>query len=283
MTFPEHWSATGCPGYFASISPDAAEHVSVSVMDFAGTLDEYVATSGTVFSDPTSGFVLGEPQRTTLRNGVPAVRVGLGRSDGGPVSGSLLHAVADGHAYLLTYLGIGASSTSTPSRDAIERSFVPGEGEAIIPAECADCTQDELARREAAIAAIASRLAIVNAAHCQDSSAAREERARNALALVYCALPGGFRVDFALWSTGEDLETFGKTFEAEEGTVVKTWTLTEGGPTIGTTVEWVDANGEARFYWTYDEYLISANAALAGGDQERLNNWWQTCAALLRE
>jgi hypothetical protein len=39
----------------------------------------------------------------------------------------------------------------------------------------------------------------------------------------------------------------------------------------------------ARFYWTYDEFLITGNASLASGEQDRLNDWWRTSGSLMRE
>ena len=50
----------------------------------------------------------------------------------------------------------------------------------------------------------------------------------------------------------------------------------------GTTIEFV-ADGSARFYWTYDKHLISGNAKHSSDEQDRLNDWWRTSGALMRE
>jgi hypothetical protein len=65
--------------------------------------------------------------------------------------------------------------------------------------------------------------------------------------------------------------------------VILEWHLFgDAGPRTGDTVEWVQ-DGLARFYWTYDEFLIAGNAALSTGEQDRLNDWWRTTASLMRE
>jgi hypothetical protein len=90
-------------------------------------------------------------------------------------------------------------------------------------------------------------------------------------------------VDYALWPDTPSLERFTATFDDLPESIVNEWRLFPGTVTkTGTTIEWLE-DEKARFYWTYDEHLVSGNAEREGGEPDRLNDWWRTTGALMRE
>lgn len=92
----------------------------------------------------------------------------------------------------------------------------------------------------------------------------------------------GFHADFALWPSKEAVQQFAGLFNDQPEATVQDWFLGGAGTAkTGMTVEWME-EGNARFFWTYEDLRLTGNALLVGGDGERLNNWWQTTGSLAR-
>jgi hypothetical protein len=150
-----------------------------------------------------------------------------------------------------------------------------------VPAACLGCTPEEQSQRQASLDTIVTRLAAPRSEYCKDTTESFD--GGPALARVGCSYPGSIDVDFALWANSTDLAEFTDVFREKQDARVQEWQLTGGdGPTTGMTVEFLE-NDQARMYWTYETYLISGNARYPEPDQGRLNDWWRTSGALLRE
>jgi len=169
------------------------------------------------------------------------------------------------------------SATSAPSDAATATPVVAGHE---VPASCVGCTASERLARQDAVDTIVARIAVIDGDSCVDSTDTFDG---NIVARVGCSFPGGYDVDYTLWSDASALAGFTQLFTAMPDAVILEWHLFgDAGPRTGDTVEWVQ-DGLARFYWTYDEFLIAGNAALSTGEQDRLNDWWRTTASLMRE
>ena len=280
--FPTGWTTVGCPSRFSAVSPDGAENVIASTEPYTGSLDEYVSANLTNLRVATDfpGFVLEEQVPVVLANGVRGERVRFTWTAKGNVAvrQTQVYAVARGLGYVMTYTTRQDLAHDRPSLQTLLGSFTPRLASSLVPAVCASCDDGQRAVRQASIDLLSTTLSVVKVG-CTDAT---DSRTGGATAVVNCNLPGGFRVDFALWPNRDAMNAHSDPFRALAGAVTKDWYLKDSGDLTGITVEFL-SGGDAGFYWTYNDLLITGNAALAGGDQTRLNNWWQTSGALLKE
>lgn len=271
LEIPDDWEAAACPDSFVGFHRDGAAFAVLQSFEFTGSLDELTASvaSELVTDDNAVG------DEVTLQNDAPAVVFGADSAN------RVLAAVSGERAYILVLTALDATAAVDADLDLIVDSFVPGAAEHVISAECPGCASDETRERQAALDEIARRLAAVDSANCSDATSA--DASASLRAVVACAFPGGFTVEYTLWATMDDMEAFADEAAALPEAVLQDWDLypDEEGQT-GITVEWV-ADDDARFFWTYDDLLLSGDATLVGGDQERLNDWWRTTGALVRE
>ena len=178
-----------------------------------------------------------------------------------------------------TVSSVGSNSTTSETGSSASDASAPVPGR--IPAACLGCTPEEQSKRQSSLDLIVTRLAAPRYEHCKDTTETFEDGP--ALARVGCSFPGSVNVDYALWANSADMAEFTSLFSDKADAVTKDWQLTgTSGPLTGKTIEFVE-NDQARFYWTYDKYLISGNAQYPQPDQERLNDWWRTSGALVAE
>jgi hypothetical protein len=282
VALPEGWHATGCPRNFAAIEEEARASLLVSADPTNETLDSYVQLSidEMVATFPQFELVSREPFRLT--NGVDGERIHYTWvEDGVAFDQTQLYAPAGGRVYFLTFTRtLADASDFTDELELILGSFQVGEApEPLVSAVCADCTADQIRERQLHLDEIADFIFVVGE-ECRDAT---DEVGTPALARIACTFPGGFEVTYSRWPEPAAMESILEQVRGVEGATVQEWdTFGDFDNPDGTTVEWVEA-GAARFFWTYDERLISGDAALDGGDQQRLNNWWQTAGALTRD
>jgi hypothetical protein len=264
------------------MSQDGVENVIASTELQTGRLDEYVQSNLAALRVATNfpDFVLEEEAPITLAGSVRGERIRFTWTASGNIAvrQTQVYAVARGLGFVMTYTTRKDVAHDRSSVRTLLESFAPRPAESLVPAVCGGCDTEKRHARQAAIDLLSNTLSVVGGG-CTDVT---DDRTVGATAVVMCSLSGGFRVDFAVWPDRDAMDEFSAKFRGATGAVIKTWQLTDPGPQTGSTVEFVSAD-DARFYWTYDDLLITAQAALAGGDQARLNNWWQTTAALLKE
>lgn len=173
-----------------------------------------------------------------------------------------------------------ASPTPTPPPTETATATPTAAPDHEIVASCVGCTPAEVEARQDAIDTLVARLAVIDGDSCTDTTDTFDG---SPMARVGCTFAGGYNVDYILWPDTEAMASFTGLFTGIPESVILEWHLFgNSGPRTGDTVEWVQ-DGAARFYWTYDEFLISANASLTTGEQDRLNDWWRTTASLMRE
>ena len=157
----------------------------------------------------------------------------------------------------------------------------PEAGDHEILAACIGCTDDERTERQSGVDTLIARIASISDAYCNDTTETFADG--EAIARVGCSFSGGFVADYVLWPSEADLAGYTQIINVKPGAFIQDWFLFgTGSPRTGTTIEWVE-DGAARFYWTYDEFLITGNASLSSGEQDRLNAWWGTTGSLMRE
>jgi hypothetical protein len=282
IEYPPNWKTMGCPGRFVGIAPEQDENVFVSAERYAGTLTEYVKSNLMVFQngDEFPGFHVEEQVPIELASGVRGERIRYTWRPSADleVRQTLVLAVAGGRGYALTFTTTVEADHDGPSLDLLLASFGPRATASPVVAICRGCTTEQGRKRQAALDEVASRLAVVDDASCSDATDSLKSAGG---VVVRCAFADGFTVDVALWPSASELARHSDGFLGQPDALHQTWYLVDPADPTGQTVEWQTAEG-ARFYWTYDNLLISADATLVGGDQARLSKWWQETAALLR-
>jgi MFS family permease len=283
LEFPEGWVAAGCPGKFSASAPDQAANVIVDAESAPASLAAYVDEAVAAYGDHETfpDFELLSRRSLDLTAGMRGEEIEFTwTSQELDVFQRQLYTTAGTSVYLFTFTTTQDRAGSYDAEwSTLVSSFQPTVAN-VIPASCGSCNAEQLAERQANLDRLASRLAAVDPRSCNDTTDTFDE---DALVRVGCTFPGGFLADFALWPDRVSLDSFEGRFTSISGAVVLDWRLFgESAVPTGSTVEWVK-DGDARFFWTWDELLVTGNALLEGGDQERLNGWWQTSGALLQE
>ncbi len=281
IEFPDDWVATACPRKFVGGAPDRSQNVIVSTEEFDGTAVEYLDQSTASYGEDFENFAEERRESVVLPNGVPGERLTYTwTSDGQDVRQVQTFAVTDGLGYLMTITHRRDEPLQPATAALLLESLRPGRSASLVPAACEGCSAEEREERQRAVDEIAGRLATIDDAYCNDTTDSFEE---DALASIGCSFPGGFHADFALWPSKEAVQQFAGPFNDQPEATVNDWFLDGADkPKTGMTVEWTE-EGDARFFWTYDDLRLTGNALLVGGDAERLNNWWQTTGSLARE
>jgi hypothetical protein len=286
LAIPEGWTAAGCPGSFIAIEPDGRANVRIGREQSDLALAEYVDEQIVLFQDPEEEFTnwaLESRRALILPGGLQGEKIVYTWSPpDNEVRQTQVYAQSGGTFYFLTFTTTQADTAAFEQElDLLLGYLRLGASTTVVPAACATCDGVATLARQANLDELAATMDVVDDLHCSDATDDAEAGAR---ARIRCSFPGGFVVDFALWASVEEFQAFVDLFEAVPDALLQDWFLRGTGTArTGSTVEWVDEEGDARFFWTYDDLLITANAVLGGDDQERLNNWWGTSGALVRE
>lgn len=286
MSFPVTWKAAGCPGKFVATEPGLAANIIVTSELAQREPAAYVDEALKAFADNTQfpEFVLEERAQRRLAGNIVAEMIKFSwRSGDLQVRQTQLYAQIAGRAYFFTFTTrFDQSSIYEDEWQSMIDSFRPAASTSLIAIACEGCTDAERLAREAHLNELADQLNVIDARHCNDTTGTADGSVAGAFARIWCTFPSGVRVDFVLWPDPGTLATYTELFKAEPSALVQDWYLYGTDyPRTGDTVEWLETD-DARFYWTYDDLLISGNAAWSD-TPERLNNWWQTSGALLNE
>ena len=288
VSIPDGWAAAACPRSLVAESPDGSSAVVIASVANAGSLARFVELVKQTHIDehersntPGSTLEIIGPTQRTLGDGTPALElIATQTSADSVVQQTQLYTAAGGRVYYVAFSTSLDPQQVTEARESVLTSFAVVDVEHILPAACDDCTGAERLQRQAAVDQLASLLAVVTDQSCRDSTDPAPE---SATARITCSWPGGFGADFTLWATADAFLAASNDAQANPGGKVLEWrTRPDDAAATGTTVEWVES-GIARFFWTYDAELVTAEATQVDGDQGRLSDWWGTTGALLRE
>jgi hypothetical protein len=282
VDIPTGWIAAGCPANFVALEGEADANFLVDSEAITTELPAYVDAQIAAYQTTTdfANFVLLERKNIELSNGVPAEEIAFTWTSGeNDVQQTQIFSAAGDRMYFLTFTTLEMNvDLFGDELIQITQSFQVGQGPgSTVLASCPGCAPADRELRQANIDELASFIATV-ATDCRDVTTGTSARA-----VISCDRPGGFSVDFSLWPDRAALDASAASFQADPETVFMEWRLYgDSEVRTGITLEWVEDRG-ARFFWTYEDQLVSADATLAGGDQQRLSNWWQTTGALTRD